>query len=296
MPLWFPVPPMKATLASLPHDDGRWAYEVKWDGYRTLAFVADGTVRLQSTSERDVTDAYPEVAELATGVHAGTAIVDGELVVFDDDGVPRFELMQQHTRPAVFHAFDVLRIDDHDTTALPYTDRRRLLEQLVEPGDAWLVPAHQVGDGAELVRATEAAGLEGVMAKRLDSTYTPGRRSPNWRKIKHRRRVEVIIGGFTAGTGNRETTFGALLVGRPDGNRLAFAGGVGTGFDQPTLELLGARLRDLAVTDCPFDPPPPAAYRRGATWVEPVLTAVVDIAEFTNVGFVRHASFVHLAE
>ncbi len=296
MPLWFPVSPMKATLGSLPHDDDRWAYEVKWDGYRTLAFVADGTVRLQSTSERDVTDAYPELAEFATGVHAGTAIVDGELVVFDDDGVPRFELMQQHIRPAVFHAFDVLRVDDHDTIALPYTDRRRLLEQLVEPGDAWLVPAYQVGDGAALVSATEAAGLEGVMAKRLDSAYVPGKRSPNWRKIKHRRRVEVVIGGFTAGTGNRENTFGALLVGRHDGDRLAFAGGVGTGFDQPTLEALGARLRDLVVDHCPFDPPPPAAYRRGATWVEPALTAVVDIAEFTNVGFVRHASFVGLAE
>lgn len=296
MPLWFPVAPMKATLGSLPHDDERWAYEVKWDGYRTVAFVSGGTVRLQSTSRREVTESYPELVDFATGVHADTAIIDGELVVFDDEGVPRFELMQQHRRPAVFQAFDVLRIDDHDTIGLPYTDRRRLLEQVVEPGEAWIVPSHQVSDGAALVRATGDAGLEGVMAKRLDSSYTPGTRSPNWRKIKHRRRVEVVIGGFTAGTGNRSTTFGALLVGRPDGDRLAFAGGVGTGFDQPTLELLGARLRELATGECPFDPEPPAAYRRGATWVEPVLTAVVDIAEFTNVGFVRHASLVGLAE
>lgn len=294
MALWFPVAPMKATLGSLPGDDDRWAYEVKWDGYRTLAFVDGGDVRLQSTSERDVTASYPELRHLADGVHAERAIVDGELVVFDDAGVPRFELMQQHTRPAVFHAFDVLRIDEHDTIGLPYTDRRRLLEQVVEPGDAWLVPAHRVGGGAELVEATDAAGLEGVMAKRVDSTYTPGKRSPNWVKVKHRRVVEVVVGGFTAGTGGRSDTFGALLVGRPDGDRLAFAGGVGTGFDQATLEALGRRLRDLAIDECPFDPVPPTSYRRGATWVEPVLRATIEIAEFTNVGFVRHASFVAL--
>lgn len=295
MPLWFPVAPMKATLGSLPHDDERWGYEVKWDGYRTLAFVRDGEVRLQSTSRRDVTDSYPELASLAAGVHAGTAIVDGELVVFDDEGIPRFELMQRHTRPAVFHAFDVLRIDDHDTIGLAYIDRRRLLEQVVEPGDAWLVPAHRIGGGADLVEATDAAGLEGVMAKRIDSVYVPGKRSPNWVKVKHRRQVEVVIGGFTSGTGGRSDTFGALLVGRPDDGRLAFAGGVGTGFDQTTLDLLGERLRDLAIDECPFDPPPPASYRRGATWVEPVLRATIEIAEFTNVGFVRHASFVGLA-
>ena len=294
MPLSFPVEPMKAVLGTLPHDDDAWAYEVKWDGYRALAHIDEGSVRLQSGSGRDVTATYPELASLADGVLAGRAILDGELVVFDDEGVPRFELMQRHAHQVVFHVFDVLHLDGHDTIELPYEDRRRLLAQAVEPGSNWLVPTHQVGDGAELLEATGAQGLEGVMAKRLGSTYQPGRRSPNWRKVKHRRQAEVVIGGYTAGTGNRAATFGALLVGRWDGGRLAFAGGVGTGFDQVTLETLARHLGDLATDECPFDPPPPASYRRGATWVDPVLTASIEIAEFTNEGFVRHASFVDL--
>jgi bifunctional non-homologous end joining protein LigD len=296
VPLIFPVPPMKAVLGVLPADDERWAYEIKFDGYRTLAFVGDGRVRLQSTSQRDVTATYPELGELAGAVHAGTAVLDGELVVLDDDGTPRFELMQRHERQAALYVFDVLRIDQHDTIGLPYEDRRRLLDQVVEPGPNWLVPAHRIGDGGELLAATREQGLEGVMAKRLGSTYQPGKRSPNWRKIKNRQRVDVVIGGYTGGDGNRVTTFGSLLVGRFDGDRLAFAGGVGTGFDQRTLESLTRRLTELVTDDCPFDPLPPTSYRRAARWVRPVLTATIEMTEFTNDGLVRHASFVELQE
>jgi bifunctional non-homologous end joining protein LigD len=285
---------MKAALGSLPTDDDHWAYEVKYDGYRTLAFVDRGSVRLQSTGQRDVTDGYPELSGLPAGVHADVAVLDGEFVVLDDDGKPRFELVQRHERPGALYLFDVLRIGDHDTVGLPYEHRRRLLEQLVDPGDHWLVPSHRIGDGAALLAATEEQGLEGVMAKRLGSTYLPGKRSPNWRKIKNRRRIDVVIGGFTAGEGNRASTFGSLLVGRYDGDRLAFAGGVGTGFNQATLESMTAQLRDLTTNECPFDPPPPTAYRRNATWVEPVLSATIEMTEFTNEGLARHASFVGL--
>ena len=296
MSLSFPLAPMKATLGVLPHDDERWAYEIKWDGYRTLAFVDAGAVRLQSTGLRDVTADYPELAELASGVHATTAILDGELVVLDDDGLPRFELMQRHERQAVLHVFDVVRIDDHDTIELPYEHRRQLLDQLVEAGDNWLVPGHRLGGGADLLEATGPQGLEGIMAKRLGSVYVPGKRSPNWRKIKHRRRVDVVIGGYTTGEGNRASTFGSLLVGRYDGDALVFAGGVGTGFDQTLLERLSRRLGDLETADCPFDPTPPAAYRRAAHWVTPQLAATIEMTEFTNDGLVRHASFVELRE
>lgn len=294
MTLSFPVAPMKGVLGELPHDDERWSYEVKWDGYRTLVFVDGDRVRVQSASGRDVTVAYPELAALPDGLHTDRAILDGELVVFDDDGRPRFELMQRHEREAVLHVFDILHLDGHDTIELPYDDRRRLLAQAVEPGANWLVPAHRIGGGVELLTATGEQGLEGVMAKRLDSPYQPGKRSPNWRKVKHRRRVEVVIGGFTRGVGNRSSTFGSLLVGRPDGDRLVFAGGVGTGFDQPTLDALAAGMRDLTVDDCPFDPVPAANHRRHATWVEPILHAEIEIAEFTNDGLVRHASFLRL--
>lgn len=296
VPLTFPVAPMKAGIGTLPHDDERWAYEIKWDGYRTLAFVDGGQVRLQSSRLHDVTGSYPELAGLPAGVHADTAILDTELVVLDDDGRPQFNLVQRHTRPAVLFVFDVLRVGGHDTIELPYEDRRRLLDQLVEPGDHWSVPGHRIGDGAALLEATDQQGLEGVMAKRLGSTYVPGKRSANWRKVKNRRRVEVVIGGYTTGEGNRSGAFGALLVGQWDGDRLAFAGGVGTGFDGARLATLGARLRDLAVRECPFDPAPPTAYRRGATWVQPVLRAEIEISEFTNEGFVRHSSFIDLVD
>ena len=202
------------------HDDG-WAYEIKWDGYRTLAFVEDGRVRLQSSNQIDVTHKYPELAALAEGVATDRAILDAELVVLDDLGRPRFELIQRHERQAALYVFDVLAIDQHDTIDLPYEDRRRLLTGLVEPGDNWLVPAHRIGGGRELYAATEAQELEGVMAKRLGSTYQPGTRTKAWRKVKHRRAAQVVVGGFTAGSGNRAGAFGALLVGRwldgPDG-------------------------------------------------------------------------------
>ena len=294
MALTFPVAPMKAGLGELPVDDDRWAYEIKYDGYRTLVAIDDGEVRLQSTKGIDVTARYPELADLHEGVHAGSAILDGEFVVLDDDGRPRFDLVQRHERAGALYLFDVLQIDGHDTIGLPYEDRRRLLDQLVEPGDHWMVPSHRIGGGADLLAATGEQGLEGIMAKRLGSAYTPGKRSPNWRKIKHRRRVDVVIGGFTAGDGNRHGSFGSLLVGRHVDQHLVFAGGVGTGFDSATLARLTDLLRSRVSDTCPFAQPPPASYRRTATWVEPDLVATVDIAEFTNDGFVRHASFIDL--
>ena len=299
MALSFPVAPMKTTLGRLPVGDG-WAHEVKWDGYRTIAFVDDDQVRLQSSSGRDVTERWPELSPLSRAVNAGTAILDGELVVLDDDGRPRFELVQQSgpgsPRQAVLYVFDVLSVGGTDTIALAYEDRRRLLGELVEPGDNWMVPAHSVGDGEALLAVAEEQGLEGVVAKRLGSTYRPGTRTKDWIKVKVRREIDVVIGGFTAGAGGRASTFGSLLVGRREGDELHFAGGVGTGFDQTTLASLSARLRALAIDAHPFSEQPPASYRRQATWVEPELVARIEIAELTNDGYVRHASFLHLVE
>jgi bifunctional non-homologous end joining protein LigD len=290
---------MRATLASMPAGEDGWAFEIKWDGYRTLAFVDDGGVRLQSSNLLDVTRKYPELRDLAGAVAARRAVLDGEIVVLDDLGRPRFELIQRHERQAAFFIFDVLSVDDHDTIALPYEDRRHLVAELVEPGTNWMVPAHRIGEGEALREATVAQDLEGVMAKRLGSTYKPGTRTKEWRKVKNRRRAEVVIGGYSAGGGNRVGAFGALLVGRwldGPGGPLAFAGGVGTGFTHRRLEELAARLRDLRIAECPFDPPPPASYRKGATWVQPVLSATVELTEFTNEGFVRQASFIELVE
>jgi bifunctional non-homologous end joining protein LigD len=296
MTLRFPVPPMKAAIGNLPPDDENWAYEIKWDGYRTLAFVDAGATRLQSSNLIDVTAKYPELGDFAGSVNAKSAIVDGELVVLDAEGRPSFELMQQHATQVAFYVFDVLSVDGHDTIALSYEQRRELIAGLVEPGSNWMVPAHRIGDGAALVAATVDRGLEGVMAKRLGSTYVPGKRTPNWRKVKNRRTVEVVIGGYTSGTGNRDTTFGALLVGVPESGGLKFAGGVGTGFNQRTLGELSARLVALRSKTCPFMTLPPREYSRNAIWVQPKLRASIEIAEFTNEGYVRHSSFTGLIE
>jgi bifunctional non-homologous end joining protein LigD len=296
MTLRFPVPPMKATIGALPPDDGSWAYEIKWDGYRTLAFVDDGRTRWQSSHLLDVTAKYPELVEFADSVNADSAIIDGELVVLDDDGRPSFELMQQHATQVAFYAFDLLSVNGHDTTALPYEGRRELLVGLLEAGMNWMVPAHRIGDGAALVSATIERGLEGVMAKRLGSVYLPGKRSPNWRKVKNRRTVEVVIGGYTPGAGNRAGTFGALLVGVAAVDGLRFAGGVGTGFSQRTLSDLSHRLASRRSETSPFITVPPREYARDATWVRPDLRAIVEIAEFTNEGYVRHSSFIRLID
>ncbi len=291
---------MTATLSSLPSDadDRRWAYEVKWDGYRTLAFVAGATLRLQSRGLLDVTSKYPELGGLPGSINAADAVLDGELVCFDTAGRPSFEAIQRHDTQAVYYVFDVLSLNGVDTVGLGYEERRALLVELVEPETNWSVPAHRVGDGAALLAATAAQGLEGVMAKRLGSPYVVGRRSNDWRKVKNRRRVEVTIGGFTAGSGNRSGTFGALLVGvgdARDGSRLRFAGGVGTGFTHSMLDQLRRRLAELVTPVCPFDPAPPRAYGRDATWVRPQLTAMIELTEFTNDGLVRQASFIGLA-
>lgn len=294
----FPVDPMKAVLGTLPVDDDRWAYEIKLDGYRTVAFVDDGTLRLQSSNLHDVTHKYPELAGLPAAVNASGAVLDGELVVLDELGRPRFELMQRHETQVAFYAFDVLAVNGHATTELVYEQRRELLSSLLETGSNWSVPGHRIGGGEVLLAHTAELGLEGVMAKRLGSLYVPGKRSPNWRKVKNRIAAEVVIGGFTAGTGNRASTFGALLVGvrNAETGALRFGGGVGTGFDQAMLDSLGRRMRALVRPTCPFEPVPPREYQKGATWVEPELVARIELTEWTNEGLVRHASFLGLDE
>jgi bifunctional non-homologous end joining protein LigD len=298
MPARSGIVPMKAVTGPLPShaDDDSWGYEIKWDGYRTIAFIDDGKVRLQSTNLLDLTPRWPELAELADGVHATHAVLDGETVVLAPDGTPRFELLQRHEIPVTYVVFDVLSIDGNDTTGLPYEDRRRLLAELVTPGPYWIVPAHHIGGGQDLLDAAREQLLEGIVAKRLGSTYQHGKRSPAWRKIKVRREQELVIGGWTRGTGNREDVFGSVLLGYYEGDRLHFAGGVGTGFDRRLLESLQQTFTELASDTCPFDPPPPTAVRRTAQWVRPELVCEVAFAEWTFEGIVRQASFLGLRD
>ena len=286
------IAPMKAVAGELPHDDEQWAYEIKWDGYRTIVFVDDGAVRLQSSNLIDVTARWPELGALGGSVNANAAVLDGEVVAHDDTGVPRFELLQRGEVPVTYLAFDVLSVNGTDTAALPYEQRRRLLEQLLEPGPHWSVPSYQVGAGATLLTVTAARGLEGVVAKRLGSRYVPGKRSSDWRKIKHRADQELVVGGWRPGTGSRAATFGALLLGYYEGDQLCFAGSVGSGFDQRALAELDTWMWDHRRADCPFTTPPPRPYSADATWVEPEMVVQVAFTEWTSDGLLRHPVFL----
>jgi bifunctional non-homologous end joining protein LigD len=200
--------------------------------------------------------------------------------------------------PVTYLIFDLLGLDGNDTTSLTYEQRRKLLVDLVEPGPAWQVPAHHTGDGTALLAAATAKGLEGLMAKRLDSPYVPGRRSPAWRKIKVRREQEVVVVGWLPGEGNRSGLLGALLAGVHDPSApdrpLRFAGRVGTGFSEAELRRLGDRLAELATPTSPLAPPVPREIARLARWVRPELVAQVAFGEWTPDGRMRHPSYLGL--
>jgi bifunctional non-homologous end joining protein LigD len=302
---------MKATAGDLPTDEG-WRFEVKWDGMRALAFLDGPSARIQSGNERDVTVSWPELVGLADALPVTTALLDGELVATDAAGRPSFGQLQQRMHitkaaeaarravevPVVYVVFDLLHLDGHDLTALPLTDRRRLLDQVLEPGPSWRPsPIHD--DGVALLAAADERGLEGVVAKRSESVYEPGRRTRAWRKVKVRRRQEMVVGGWLPGEGNRSGRIGALLVGyhdrAGDGGPLRFAGRVGTGFTEAELTRLGSLLGALRIDDCPFDPPPPRPeLARGPTWVRPELVAELAFAEWTGDGRLRHPSYLGL--
>jgi bifunctional non-homologous end joining protein LigD len=188
-------------------------------------------------------------------------------------------------------AFDVLHVDGEDTTGLTYLERRARLAEILPDGPHWRVPGHHVGDGAAMLAASKERGLEGLVAKQLDSRYEIGRRSPCWIKVKNKCRQELVIGGWLPGEGGRTGRLGALLVGHYEGDELRYAGRVGTGFSDRELVRLGGLLAALARDDCPFSPPPPPPVPRLARWVEPELVAEVEFTEWTREGILRHPSY-----
>ena len=299
---------MRAVSGRLPRDDGRYAYEIKWDGMRIIAFVEDGAVRLQSANLRDVTVTFPELAALGEALAGRAVILDGEVAAFDDHDRPSFGVLQQRmhvgspvearrraaTTPVVYMVFDVLHVDGEDTTGLSYLARRARLAELLPAGPWWQVPGHHVGDGAAMLAASKGRDLEGLVAKRVDSRYEIGRRSPCWIKVKNKCRQELLIGGWLPGEGGRSGQLGALLAGYYDGDELRYAGRVGTGFSQRELQRLGGLLAERARATSPFTPLPPPPVPRLAHWVEPDLVAEVEFTEWTREGILRHPSYLGL--
>ena len=307
------VVPMLARLSELPRDDGRWAVEVKWDGVRALAYCKPGRVELQTRNLNDVTAQYPEVRRIARALGSHDAVLDGELVGFDEDGKPSFERLQQRihntdenvikrrmkSHPIVYVVFDLLYLNGQSLMGEPYTRRRELLEGLELSGEHWQTPGYSVGHAKELLVASKEQGLEGVVLKRVDSTYAPGQRTGAWLKVKNVSRQEMVVGGWTPGEGRRKKHLGALLVGYfehdDDGKTvLRYGGKVGTGFKAQDLTDLAARLAPLERKTSPFGagPKPP----KEALFVEPRLVAEIEFREITAEGMVRHGAYKGLRE
>ena len=262
------VSPMLATAGGLPPDNGLWVFEGKWDGVRALVTAGpDGAIGIRSRNDLDTTGSWPELAELGSGLPPDT-VLDGEIVTINPAGAPDFGLLQQrmHVKgpgvalresvPAVLLAFDVLRLDGHDVTAMTWTERRSLLDELDLDGVASAPPAFD-GPGAAVLDACMAQGLEGVMAKKRTSVYAPGRRSADWIKIKPLRRQEFVVCGWEEGQGGRSGRLGALVLGVYNEGALHYVGKVGTGFTDRTLREVRKSLVPLASGASPFTPARP---------------------------------------
>jgi bifunctional non-homologous end joining protein LigD len=302
------LPMMAKPSSELPRDQKNWSFEVKWDGVRAIAYVQPGRLRLESRNLNDVTDAYPEVRGLIGALGMHEAVLDGEIVAFDENGRPSFERLQrrmhvrgasairrlQNSMPVLYAIFDLLYLDGHSLIELPYRERRARLESLELSGPAWRVPANHPGEGKLLLEATAKQGLEGIVAKRLDCRYEPGRRTGNWLKIKHVTRQELVIGGWVPGEGRRSNRIGALLMGYYEDGALVYAGRVGTGFTEKTLDELYRRLDPLRRKTRPFDRAP--KLPRETVFVEPKLVAEIELREWTAERIMRAPSYKGLRE
>ncbi len=295
--------PMKARLAkSVPVDEDRFGFEIKWDGVRALAYLARGKLSLQSRTGRDLTAQFPEARGLLESIGRRQAVLDCELVAFDEAERPSFQTLQGRIHlasedlvrrrmaeiPVTLMLFDVLHLVGHNTRELAYERRRAVLEDLKLSGDGVQTPRWHRGEGTALLEVSRERGLEGVIAKRLDSRYLPGKRSDAWLKVKNHRSQEVVIGGWLPGKGRRSGTLGALLAGYYEDGELRYAGKVGTGFSEQDLRLLIERLEPLRREKSPFSGRQP---ERGSIFVEPKLVGEVEFGEWTNAGTMRHPAF-----
>lgn len=285
--------PMLATEGSVARlTAGQWAFEGKWDGYRLLVDADHGALALRSRSGRDVTAEYPQLGALGADLADHHVVLDGEVVALDESGVPSFTALQNRTRssPLEFWAFDILHLDGRSLLRAKYSDRRRLLEALAAGGGP-IVPAQIAGDGPAALDYARKRRWEGVVAKKRDSTYQPGRRSASWVKDKLWNTQEAVIGGWRAGNGGRTSGIGALLLGIPAAGGLQFVGRVGTGFTEKDLSRLKVLLEPLHTSESPFTTPLSTLDARGVTFVRPELVGEVRYSERTADDRLRQPSW-----
>jgi bifunctional non-homologous end joining protein LigD len=303
------VPPMKAlNLGKVP--SGSWQCEIKFDGYRAVAILCEGTAQLWTRNRKPISADYPEVIAALGKLRCRDAVLDGEIVALDDQGRSRFQLLQNRglaeERPAiVYFVFDVMHLDGKSMVAAPLSERRKKLVSLLKkPGPALQVSPVFNTEPAKLLMVARRHGLEGIIAKRPDSKYEPNRRSGAWVKCKVLEEQEFVIGGFTPPQNSREY-FGAILVGYRKRGRLLYAGKVGTGFSRKLLASLHGRFIKERGKDCPFENLPMTGKPRfgqgmgkaamaKVTWLKPKLVAQVKFAEWTNEGLLRQPVFLGL--
>jgi bifunctional non-homologous end joining protein LigD len=291
----------------LPDDGQRWEYQLKFDGYRAIAFKTAGRVQLRSRNDNDFSVRYSEVVKGLANLPDET-VIDGEVIAFGDDGRPSFEILQNDgsSRAAVhYFVFDVMVLAGRDVMHEPLGTRRRILENEILPRLS--EPVRYAGpldaSLAVLVESVKAQGLEGLVAKRVDSPYEAGQRSGAWQKMRVNRGQEFVIGGYTIGT----STFDALIFGYYEGERLMYAARTRNGFSLPMRRELFKRFRGLETGECPFaNLPEPRSGRWGAgltaakmkdcRWLKPVLVAQIEFLEWTGENHLRHTRFIALRD
>jgi bifunctional non-homologous end joining protein LigD len=286
------IQPMLASVVEKPFDDPNWLFEIKWDGYRAVSFIEDGDVRLVSRNQNDLSPRYPELQDLPEHVKAKTAVLDGEVVVLDEQGRPSFSLMQQrtgirahgrqatprHDLPIFYYVFDILYLDGLDLRRVNLDDRKRVLRQVISDGDIVRFSDHYAGQGVALFNAAKERGLEGIIAKKRNSCYEE-RRTHEWLKIKITQTIDCVIGGYTDPEGARQY-FGSLVLGLyNDKKQLIHVGNAGTGFNHATLKQISGVLKEIESNKNPFAGPvePKKVY-----WVKPLRVAEVKFSEWTH--------------
>ena len=297
--------PMLATLIKKSFTDPNWYFEPKLDGYRVIAFILDGKVKLQSRHFQDYTDLFPGIVNELSIQKVDEAIFDGELISLDEKGKPCFQCLQQHLSlqkteartdyAVIYFVFDILYLNGYDLTSVSQSERASLLGNTFKPGKAVKLISRFEGNGEEIFSKAVEAGFEGVVAKRRDAPYQTGKRSSDWLKIKGSLSDEFVIAGYTAGQGARSGSFGSLILAQYDQNGdLIYSGNVGTGFDESLLNDLKKRMGKLVMNKSPFGAKIPVEST--TSWLKPELVAEVKYEERTRDGILRQPVFLRLRE